>query len=631
VLPKYAIASLELASKHSGLPITLLGNENIRRQLGKTAANFIPIESFYNNDIFTQAAKRIRFPSSFRDGFWLKTLERFFVLSQYMTSHNLSSIFHAELDQLLFGVDQLLSNLGTTTRRGLFIPFHDDRHAIGSIFYCNSNESLKSLLDFVSFGDFFESEMVAIANWAKLNPQQVFRLPTLIDVIGKKSKESKDSNLKKNVLNHTVIKGIVDAAQLGQWVGGIDPRNVPIGAKPQNKFVDKPDIDLLTRDQLQKVKFNFNSDTLNLSVELDKKVRTTLYNLHLHSKIHMYLLRSDPKLARLFSLANQLEPSVFPGTRYKQIRTRTLEFVRLVIERPHTVFVAVRVRFSRLFLRGTRLKNRSSSLPYISGDTFRKASDHVWETGDQSLIADSVRPGDVIFCESDKLDQFIDKVASRIGVTYVLLLGNSDVNHIGSNLRARLGKHATSVYAQNLLEETPGVLPLPIGLENAWHSRNGKVKEFNSVRRLAVQKIHRIMWTFTLDTNLEARRKAAEELGHCGLADQLGHLTPNKHRRALARYGFVASPPGNGLDTHRTWEAMYLRCVPIVLRSAMTEHYERIALPLWVIDSYSELHAMNQSDLKDKYESIANDFENESLWASFWINLIKDDATKKIS
>ena len=36
-----------------------------------------------------------------------------------------------------------------------------------------------------------------------------------------------------------------------------------------------------------------------------------------------------------------------------------------------------------------------------------------------------------------------------------------------------------------------------------------------------------------------------------------------------AQYAFVASPPGNGFDCHRTWEALVLGCIVIVQNSSV--------------------------------------------------------------
>ena len=49
----------------------------------------------------------------------------------------------------------------------------------------------------------------------------------------------------------------------------------------------------------------------------------------------------------------------------------------------------------------------------------------------------------------------------------------------------------------------------------------------------------------------------------------------------------VAAPRGNGLDTHRLWEALYLGCVPIVQAGPLDALYRRVGALVAV--SYTHL------------------------------------------
>lgn len=133
------------------------------------------------------------------------------------------------------------------------------------------------------------------------------------------------------------------------------------------------------------------------------------------------------------------------------------------------------------------------------------------------------------------------------------------------------------------------------------------------------------MWTFSIDTNPSVRTKAMRALEKSKFAAGQKQLSASQHRKALSKFGFVASPPGNGLDTHRTWEAMYLRCVPIVLRSEMTERYFQAGLPVWIVDSYDELINLDENFLKAKYEEFMDKFKSDSLWMNYWIELINGE------
>jgi hypothetical protein len=48
---------------------------------------------------------------------------------------------------------------------------------------------------------------------------------------------------------------------------------------------------------------------------------------------------------------------------------------------------------------------------------------------------------------------------------------------------------------------------------------------------------------------------------------------------------YVISPPGAGADCYRTWEALYLGAIPVVLRKFWP--FNHLDLPVKVVDSYS--------------------------------------------
>jgi hypothetical protein len=91
----------------------------------------------------------------------------------------------------------------------------------------------------------------------------------------------------------------------------------------------------------------------------------------------------------------------------------------------------------------------------------------------------------------------------------------------------------------------------------------------------------------------------------------------------LAKYKFILSPPGAGVDCHRTWEALYLNIVPIVLASSINELYAD--LPIVVVNSWDEI---NEAFLHEKYKEIClkkerDAYKMEKLNLTYWLTMIK--------
>jgi hypothetical protein len=62
----------------------------------------------------------------------------------------------------------------------------------------------------------------------------------------------------------------------------------------------------------------------------------------------------------------------------------------------------------------------------------------------------------------------------------------------------------------------------------------------------------------------------------------------SNYLRKLKEYKYIISPPGNGIDCHRNWEAIYCGCIPIVLDSYFTRNVYS-DMNVFVAGSYNEL------------------------------------------
>jgi hypothetical protein len=77
----------------------------------------------------------------------------------------------------------------------------------------------------------------------------------------------------------------------------------------------------------------------------------------------------------------------------------------------------------------------------------------------------------------------------------------------------------------------------------------------------------------------------------------------------LSKSYFVISPNGNGIDCHKTWEALYLRSIPIVTKSINIDFYRDY--PIIVIDDWSKF---NPNDFNvDLYNKTWGDFNIKNL------------------
>jgi hypothetical protein len=87
----------------------------------------------------------------------------------------------------------------------------------------------------------------------------------------------------------------------------------------------------------------------------------------------------------------------------------------------------------------------------------------------------------------------------------------------------------------------------------------------------------------------------------------------------IARSKFVLSPPGDGIDCYRTWEALYLGSIPIVLNTAVSSIFQQ--LPVLIVNNYEDI---NLSLLENVYNNMRRrSYDYKRLYKGYWQNQIK--------
>jgi hypothetical protein len=83
-------------------------------------------------------------------------------------------------------------------------------------------------------------------------------------------------------------------------------------------------------------------------------------------------------------------------------------------------------------------------------------------------------------------------------------------------------------------------------------------------------------------------------------------------------YSFELCPEGNGLDTHRFYEALFLNTIPIVKRNSLEIMYRKF--PCVIVDDWNEITEEKciiwRNELKDRIEN-----EKYKLETDFWLKI----------
>ena len=232
------------------------------------------------------------------------------------------------------------------------------------------------------------------------------------------------------------------------------------------------------------------------------------------------------------------------------------------------------------------------------------------------------------FCKTDYLPVF--------NGTYqkVFLSHNSDY-HIDYQ-RYHVGPNHGCWFAQNKDLEKENLHSVPIGLENMKLRTGAKAKygkwssEINGARQKALlidklnqlcfQKTGEVYMNFNINTYPTERQFVWDKFYNKQWVTATSNLSIESFYTDLASHKFVISPRGNGVDCHRTWEALYLKTIPIVKRSTHMKDFED--LPIFFVDNWDEVCYIN---LEAFYNKVKNNlYDLSKMKITYWRNLINE-------
>ncbi|HSX26202.1 MAG TPA: glycosyltransferase family 2 protein [Chlamydiales bacterium] len=269
---------------------------------------------------------------------------------------------------------------------------------------------------------------------------------------------------------------------------------------------------------------------------------------------------------------------------------------------------------------------RPDSLPYISGDTFRCVSDHIFDEDSPSLDPGKVKPGDTIFINLSHIKEFFDRYHPQIQSPYILISFNHDLPAPAEYRSMLEEEKLIAWFTQNPdIAGHPKLFPLPIGISNRhWnHSKNHPETISNTKKSLPQNPEIKYLLYVNFDplTNPPVRKPIYDYFrAHVPFCTMVSYRPYAQFLCDLAQSKFVLSPHGGGLDCHRTWEAMYMGSFPLVKTSTLDPLYE--GLPVLIVNDWTEI---TPEFLEGKYvEMKGKSYRLEKLYFDYWLKKIRD-------
>jgi hypothetical protein len=209
-LQSYIFDNIQHLKQHDNSDITVITDKKFNTLFENKGINIINIEDLIPD--YIHVASRIE--NTFRNGFWELTSYRFVALYQYMKQHNINNIIHIENDVLIYkNIDTI--NFHNTNK--LLLTMDSKNRCIPGLMFIPTNEVLKKCLDL------FNTSLNDMQNFSNC----YYKLSDCIDTLPIFLEDNKNDITKMITKNFKYYDSIFDAAAIGQYLGGIDPRNKP--------------------------------------------------------------------------------------------------------------------------------------------------------------------------------------------------------------------------------------------------------------------------------------------------------------------------------------------------------------------------------------------------------------------
>ena len=241
----------------------------------------------------------------------------------------------------------------------------------------------------------------------------------------------------------------------------------------------------------------------------------------------------------------------------------------------------------------------------ITGNKFKKICHYSYD--EYGFVIQSEPLDNEVLKIFVKIDYVHSFFRNEIKKPYILVTHNGDIPVDDSYLSYLDNVNLIAWYGQNINTLHPKLKSIPIGIANEkWAHGNESV--FFEVLQKNIKKEKLIYTNFDVNTNPSERNYCLSELSKKNIKIE-DKLPFKEYLEEVAKSYFVISPNGNGIDCHKTWEALYLKTIPIVTKSINIEFYKN--LPIIIIKDWSQFEPSNFNT--DLYYKILENFDKSKL------------------
>jgi len=202
-----------------------------------------------------------------------------------------------------------------------------------------------------------------------------------------------------------------------------------------------------------------------------------------------------------------------------------------------------------------------------------------------------VKEGDIIFTHTGKLDNLFYLLKNIDKDFNLTLITHQSDQIINEKMYSKKPLCIKTWFALNVDFDDPNLIPLPLGVANEYsYKKNIVMSSNNSMPKISTYQKDKltVYLNFNVTTNYSERQWIKDFFDNkkwVEIEDNIIEI--EEYRKKVIDSTFVICPPGNGTETHRMWEALFLGSIPIVKNHITYKNFQD--LPVFFVDDFKEV------------------------------------------
>jgi hypothetical protein len=266
---------------------------------------------------------------------------------------------------------------------------------------------------------------------------------------------------------------------------------------------------------------------------------------------------------------------------------------------------------------------------FVSAEQLMGVCDQVWSADRKAQIKiERGQPlaGSSVYCKIDHLIGLFDQI--RLTRNRVILVSSESDRPVNREFLERCPRQIAHWFSTNVQAKDERLSALPLGLANSYCPLTLKAPLIATHSQPFAERPRWLYVNFRTATNPAVREPVMRYFRSLGDTDwvtvQEAGLDFEGFLEEMTSHRFALCPPGNGTDTHRLWEALYSRTIPVALANPAMDSFRD--LPVLFVDDFRRL---TRDFLAGEYERIiSSNWNSQKLFVPWWRDRILDQQKK---